>query len=349
MNAGKPMVAALAPMLILAGWVFAAQPNNSIQRLSENLDKVIPPGTEITRVASGLKWIEGPVWIPAGKYLLFAEITINSIGKWQPNRDISIFLHPSGFQGTASSFHGPEPGSNGMTLDPAGRLTVAGHAQRDVYRVESMNPHAQITILADSYHGKRLNSPNDLVYSKNGSLYFTDPPYGLQTQSDNDPLKQLPFNGVYLFPNASEIKPGSAPDNSELKLLIKDLPRPNGIAFSPGEKYLYVDSSAPKKVWMRYPVKPDGTLGKGTVFYNATADHASGAPDGMKVDQNGNIFSAGPGGLWIFSPDGTHLGTIHVEGTVSNCAWGGKDWKTLYITAAPHIYSIRVNVPGIHP
>ncbi|MGH9585047.1 MAG: SMP-30/gluconolactonase/LRE family protein, partial [Bryobacteraceae bacterium] len=242
-----------------------------------------------------------------------------------------------------------EPGSNGMTLGPQGRLTVAGHAQRDIYRLATMNPHGQITILADRYRGKRLNSPNDLVYDTKGSLYFTDPPYGLQTQGDRDPLKQLSFNGVYRLPHADKIKPGSAPDNSALQLLIKDLPRPNGIAFSPGEHYLYVDNSEPKKLWMRYPVHADGSLGKGTVFYDATSDNSPGAPDGMKVDRKGDIYSAGPGGLWIFAPDGTHLGTIRVDGKVSNCGWGGADWKTLYITASPSIYSIRVSIAGIHP
>lgn len=347
MKLAKPVAAMMG--LFLAGWLFAAQPDGSIQRLNPKLDAVIAPGTNVERIATGFKWIEGPVWVAKPGFLIFAEITINSIAEWRPQRNISILLHPSGFQGDPSSFHGPEPGSNGMTLDSQGRLTVAGHAQRDIYRLETISAHPKITILADSYQGKRLNSPNDLVYSKNGSLYFTDPPYGLQTQSDYDPLKQLPFNGVYRLPNASQIRPGSAPHNSELQLLIKDLARPNGIAFSPGEHYLYVDNSAPNKVWMRYPVKADGTLGKGTVFYNATADNSPGAPDGMKVDQNGDVFSAGPGGLWIFAPDGTHLGTIHVDGTVSNCAWGGSDWKTLYITASPSIYRIRVKTPGIHP
>ncbi len=151
-------------------------------------------------------------------------------------------MQPSGYQGSAP-YGGKEPGSNGMTLDPKGRLTVAGHAQRDVYRLESMDPKGQITVLADSYQGKKLNSPNDLVYKSDGSLYFTDPPYGLPTQGDTDPIKELQFSGVYRIPNAVNQKAGAPPARDQLQLVSKDLPRPNGIAFSPDEKYLYVDNS----------------------------------------------------------------------------------------------------------
>ncbi len=323
--------------------------SGSIERLAPALDQLVPTEAKIERVATGpgFKWTEGPVWIHAG-YLLFAEIPSNSIRKWTPGDGVSIFLQPSGYTG-AAPYGGPEPGSNGMTLDSRGRLTVAGHARRNVWRLETMDPHGQITVLADSYQGKRLNSPNDLVYKKDGSLYFTDPPYGLPTQGDRDPAKQLAVNGVYRIPHAREQTPGSAPDRSKLELLIKDLPRPNGIAFSPDEKYLYVDNSEPKKLWMRYPVKPDGSLGDGTVFFDATSDTAPGGPDGMKVDQRGNVYSAGPGGLWIFSPKGQHLGTIHVPERVGNLAWGDADGKTLYVTASTSVYRVRMKVAGIRP
>jgi gluconolactonase len=236
-----------------------------------------------------------------------------------------------------------------MTLDSLGRLTVAGHARRNVWRLESLDPKATITVLADTYEGKRLNSPNDLVYRSDGSLYFTDPPYGLPTAGDQDPGKQLRINGVYRIVGARDQKAGAPPEHAKLQLLIKDLPRPNGIAFSPDEKYLYVNNSEPKKLWMRYSVKPDGSLANGTVLYDATADTASGAPDGMKVDQKGNIYSAGPGGVWIFSANGKHLGTIPVPETVGNVAWGDQDGKTLYITASTSIYSIRLSVAGVKP
>jgi gluconolactonase len=236
-----------------------------------------------------------------------------------------------------------------MTLDARGRLTVAGHAQRDVWRLESMDPHGQVTVLAETYQGKRLNSPNDLVYKSDGALYFTDPPYGLRTQSDKDPEKQLEVNGVYRLPHAVDQKPGTGPDAAKLQLLVRDLPRPNGIAFSPDEAYLYVNNSEPKKIWMRYPVKTDGSLGVGKLFFDATSDAAPGAPDGMKVDREGNIYSAGPGGVWIFAADGTHLGTIRMPEKVGNLAWGDENGNTLYITASSSIYRVQTSARGLRP
>jgi gluconolactonase len=277
---------------------------------------------------------------------LFAEITSNSIRKLTPNGAVSIFLQPSGYKG-AMPYGGKEPGSNGMTLDRSGRLTVAGHAHRDVWRLESLDPKAQVTVLADSFEGKKLNSPNDLVYKSDGSLYFTDPPYGLPTQGDSDPIKELQVNGVYRIPKAFDQKPGSAPARDQLQLLTKDLPRPNGIAFSPDEKYLYVNNSQPKKIWMRYRVKEDGTLSDAKVFYDATSDTRPGGPDGMKVDREGNLYSTGPAGVWIFSPEGKPLGTILVPERAANVNWGGADRKTLYITASSSIYRVTLKVPGI--
>jgi gluconolactonase len=308
-------------------------------------DQIVPPGAKVEQVATGFnKWTEGPVWISAG-YLLFAEIPGNSIMKWSPDSGASIFMHPSGYTG-AEPYGGPEPGSNGMTLDAKGRLTVAGHARRNVWRLEAMNPQAQITLLADTYEGKRLSSPNDLVYKSDGSLYFTDPPYGLPTQGDSDPGKELQVNGVYRIPAALSQKPGAPPAREKLQLLVKDLPRPNGIAFSPDEKWLYVNNTEPKKLWMRYRVEADGSLGDGAVFYDATSDNAPGWPDGMKVDKSGNVYSAGPGGVWIFSPEGEHLGTIHVPEVVGNLAWGDADGKSLYITASTSVYRIRLKIAG---
>lgn len=321
----------------------------SIERLVPELDQIVPKAAQVERVATalGFKWTEGPVWIHAG-YLLFAEIPSNSIRKWSPGDGVSIFMQPSGYSGTAP-YGGPEPGSNGMTLDAHGRLTVAGHAKRNVWRLESMNPRGEITVLADSYNGKRLNSPNDLVYRKDGSVYFTDPPYGLPTQSDRDPSKELPFNGVYRIPAALQHKPGAPPDRQNLQLVIKDLPHPNGIAFSPDQRYLYVDNSEPQKLWMRYRVEPDGSLDAGAVFFDDSSDTAPGGPDGMKVDQNGNVYSAAPSSVWIFSPEGKHLGTIHMHVMVGNVAWGDEDGKTLYITASANVYRVRLNIPGVRP
>lgn len=310
---------------------------------SAAISRILPPHPQLYHVADGFKWVEGPVW--ARGSLFFAEIPSNSIRRWTPGHGTSIFLQPSGYQGKAP-YGGPEPGSNGLTLDARGRLTVAGHARRDVYRIESFRPGAPITILADSYHGKRLNSPNDLVYRSDGSLYFTDPPYGLRTQNDSDPHKQLKVNGVYRIPNALRQKPGAPPDRAALQLLITRLPRPNGIAFSPHERYLYVDNTQPRKLWMRYRVLPNGTLTDAKVFYDATSSKLPGGPDGMKVDVDGNIYSAGPGGVWIFSPQGKPLATLLIPERVANLAWGGPHHRTLFIAASTSIYCIRTKIPG---
>jgi len=314
-----------------------------VDRLDPAVDQIIPGDAKLERIATGFTWVEGPIWVENG--LFFAEIPSNSIRKWTPGEGVTTFLMPSGYKGSAP-YGGPESGSNGMTLDVGGRLTVAGHAQRDVYRFEALSPSGPITILADSYGGKRLNSPNDLVYRSDGSLYFTDPPYGLRTQKDDDPEKQLKVNGVYRIPHALERKAGAEPARGELQLLVSDLTRPNGIAFSPDEKFLYVNNSEPKKIWMRYRVRPDGSLTEAKLLYDATADPRPGAPDGMKVDEQGNIYSAGPGGVWIFNPEGKPLATILFPEKVANLAWAGSDRKMLYITASSSIYRVHLKIAG---
>jgi gluconolactonase len=337
---------------VALGFVFAAYPKATedslkLEDVTPALSSLISSHQTLQKLVTGFKWTEGPVWINDG-YVLFAEIPSNSIRKWSPRQGVSIFLQPSGYKGIAP-YNGPESGSNGMTLDRDGRLTVAGHAQRDVWRLESMDPHGQITVLADSYQGKRLNSPNDLVYRKDGSLYFTDPPYGLRSQNDKDPEKRLKINGVYRIPDATDRTPGSSPDNSKLQLLISDLPRPNGIAFSPDYQTLYISNSEPKKLWMRYDVNPDGTLRNGRVLHDATSDNRLGGPDGIKVDMKGDLYVTGPGGIWIISPEGKHIGTIALPGRAGNLAWGDQDAKSLYITAAETLYKVRVKVPGLRP
>ena len=323
-------------------------PAASVDRLDPALDTIVPVDAKLEKVATGYKWTEGPVWIPAG-YLLFAEIPSNRIMKWTPGERAATFLQPSGYQGT-ETYKGPESGSNGMTLDKQGRLTVAGHARRNVFRLESLDSGAKLTVLADRYHGKRLNSPNDVVYKSDGSLYFTDPPYGLPTQSDHDPLKELPFNGVFRIADAASHAAGTPPDNRKLQLLIKDLTRPNGIAFSPDEKYLYIAvSDMDHMTWMRYDVKPDGTVANGSVFCTANSSQGVGSPDGIKVDRKGNLYGAGPGGLWIISSEGKHIGTVKVPERVSNCYWGDADAQSLYITASSSVYRIHLNIPGVRP
>ena len=326
-----------------------AQNQGTIERLDPGLDAIAPANAPLEKVTDGFKWTDGPVWIHAG-YLLFAEIPSNRIMKWVPGaKEATLFLHPSGYQGSAP-YGGPEPGSNGMTLDKDGRLTVAGHARRMIYRLESPSPHAELTVLAERYQGKRLNSPNDLVYRSDGSLYFTDPPYGLRTQSDKDPQKELSFNGVCRIPDAASHPAGAPPDDARLQLIIKDLTRPNGIAFSPDEKYLYIAVSDPDHmVWMRYDVKRDGSVANGMVFCKASSSQGVGSPDGIKVDQEGNLYGSGPGGLWIISPEGKHIGTIKLPERAANCAWGDADGKTLYITASSSVYRIQLKIPGVRP
>ncbi|MGO8933593.1 MAG: SMP-30/gluconolactonase/LRE family protein [Terracidiphilus sp.] len=314
-----------------------------VDRVDPASAHIVPANAKLERVATGFTWTEGPVWVNGS--LFFADIPSNTIRRWTPGKGVSIFLQPSGYKGTAP-YGGREPGSNGMTLDASGRLTVAGHAQRDVYRFESLNPEAAQTVLADRYQSLRLNSPNDLVYRSDGSIYFTDPPYGLRKQNDSDPDKDLQVNGVYRIPGALAQKPGAAPARQDLQLLISDLPRPNGIAFSPGEKFLYVDSTEPKKIWMRYRVLPDGTLADATLLYDATADPRPGGPDGMKVDVQGNIYSAGPGGVIVLSPEGKHLATLLIPERVANVAWGAADRKTIYICASSSVYRVKLSIAG---
>ncbi len=317
-----------------------------VERLDPAADAILPQNPTWHRVATGFTWVEGPVWIHSG-YLLFAEIPSNSIRKVTPAGELSTWLQPSGYRG-AEPYGGKEPGTNGMTLDTKGRLTVAGHAARSIMRFESMDPHGPVTILADSYEGKKLNSPNDLVYGPDGSVYFTDPPYGLRTQSDNDPQKELKVNGVYRVPHALTQKPGAEPDRKALHLLVSDLERPNGIAISPDGKWLYVTNTSPKK-WMRYPLKSDGTIGPGSVLLDASSDHRNGSPDGMKLDVKGNIYSSGPGGVWIISPEGKHIATLLTDKSTANMAWGGQDGQTLYITSTDTIMSIHLNAKGQRP
>lgn len=341
-----PFLLVLAATFGVAGAQFESV--GSIEKTDPAFDAVVPSGAKVLKVMTCCKWLEGPVWTHEG-HLLFADIPGNRILQWTPDGGISVFLQPSGYLGK-ESFTGPESGSNGMTLDRRGRLTVAGHARRNVYRLESMSGSAQITVLADRYQGKKLNSPNDLVYRSDGSLYFTDPPYGLPTQGDSDPQKELSFNGVFRIRDAFSQKAGAPPDPTKLELIIKDLTWPNGIAFSPDEKFLYIAVSDPQhKIWMRYDVKPDGTVTNGKVFYDATSAPGDGGPDGIKVDEKGNLYGAGPGGVWVFSPEGKHLGTFHIPERVANLNWGGADGRMLYITASSSLYRVPLKIRGVRP
>ena len=303
-----------------------------VNRKHAALDEIVPANLAAEKLASGFGFTEGPLWMDAG-FLLFSDIPNNVIFKWEANRGISEFLRPSGYDGYAAP-EGSHMGSNGLTLDHQGRLIICEHGNRRLTRLEN---DGQRTVLADNYAGKRLNSPNDVVGASDRALYFTDPPYGL-LKRDSDPEKELAYNGVYRL------------CNGRLQLLYDGLSRPNGLAFSPDERYLFVANSDPnRKIWMRFELASEGALVNGEVFYDATQVSAEGLPDGLKVDRLGNLYCTGPGGLWVFSPAGEHLGTVELPEVPANCNWGDADGKTLYITARTSVYSIRLKIEGVRP
>ena len=300
----------------------------SIARLDPALDALVPKDAYIEKLAGGFTFTEGPLWRPSG-VLWFSDVVGNVVRQWSPDGKVTEILRPGGYDGNslpAGGFNGP----NGSTSDKDGAVLLCQHGNRRIVRIDK---DMQVTTLVDKFEGKKLNSPNDLVYRTDGTLYFTDPPYGLP-KADDDPMKELKFNGVFKLANG------------KLTAVIRDLSRPNGIALSPDEKTLYIANSDDQhKVWMRYDVAANGTVGKGKLFADVTAEKEDGNPDGMKVDSLGNVYGSGPGGVWVFSPDGKHLGTIKPPETPANCAWGD-DGKSLYITARTGLYRIKLAVAG---
>lgn len=312
-----------------------------VTRLDPAFDGVIPPGTRAERVAEGFSFAEGPVWVPAatdarygggghGGYLLFSDPNRNVIHRWDPaSGGVSIFRTKSGYSGVGGpnigAYH--QPGSNGLALDPQGRLTICEHGNRRVTRLE---PNGTITVLADRYRGKRLNSPNDLAYRSDGALFFTDPPFGLPNVFD-DPGKELPHSGVYCLIDGS------------LRLLSTELAAPNGLAFSPDERSLYVDNwEASRKVVMRFDAASDGTLTNGRVFFDMTSVAGEICLDGLKVMRDGTLLVSGPGGVWVISAEGKHLGTFCPPELPANFAFGGVDGRMLYLTARTGLYRVRL-------
>jgi len=303
-----------------------------IVRSNPALDAIISPDAKLEKVAGDFVFTEGPVWVHAG-YLLFSSPNTNTIYRWAPDGTVNVFRANSGYSGFDIGEY-TQPGSNGLTIDKEGRLTICQHGNRRVIRVE---PRGKLTVLADQYQGRRLNSPNDLVYKSDGSLYFTDPPFGLP-KSFEDPRRELTFSGVF---RAYE---------GDVTLLTAELTSPNGLAFSPNEQYLYIGNrDVQRKVVMRYTVNVDGTLSPGEVFYDMTGAPGEDAVNGIKVDQEGNLYVCGPGGVWILSPLGQVLGTIKGPEIQHNLAWGDEDGRTLYMTAMTGIYRIRLNNPGVRP
>jgi gluconolactonase len=332
--------------------------NIDVERLDPEIDRVVSHNPKLFKLAEGFIFTEGPVWVRDGSYLLFSDPNANTIYRFSQMEGLSVFRRPSGYEGADVAEYG-QPGSNGLTLDGQGRLTINEHGNHRVSRLEA---DGSVTVLADRFDNcamaadtatrfaalpavksdgaacfsGRLNSPNDLVYKSDGTLYFTDPPFGLPKFFD-DARKALPFSGVY------RLKDG------RLTLLATELTGPNGIAFSPDERFLYVGNwDEKRKVVMRYPVLDDGTVGGGQVFFDMTAAPGEDALDGIKVDVEGRLYVSGPGGLWIIAADGRHLGTIRGPKHPHNLAWG-EDGNVLYLTAQSAIYRLPLRVRGIRP
>lgn len=279
------------------------------------LASIMLKDSKVEKVVSGFEFVEGPVWNSSKGFLLFSDIPADRIYKWSQQKGVEVFREPSG-------------NSNGLTYDKTGRLIICEHGNRRVSRIEK---NGSCTVLAEKFQGKRLNSPNDVVVKSDGAIYFTDPPYGIKPEQ-----QELPFQGVFRLD----------PSTRKLTLLVKDFPRPNGLAFSPDEKVLYVaDSSTEQRHVRAFDVQSDGALSNGRVFAE-TRSKKPGNPDGIKVDTEGHLYVSASG-VWIFDKDGKHLGTIKTPEIPANIAWGGEDWKSLYITARTSLYRIKLNIAGI--
>jgi gluconolactonase len=309
-----------------------AAAGGKVEALDPRFAALVPADARVEILTEGIQWAEGPLWDKQQRVLLFSDVPRNAVFAWRPRGGVSAILRPSGYTGT-DPFIGNSPGANGLTFDAQGRLVLCQHGDRRVARREA---DGEIVGLADRYDGKRLNSPNDLVYGPDGALYFTDPVFGLPRGAD-DPGRELDFQGVYRL----------AADGT-LTAIVKDLRAPNGLAFSPDGKTLYVSNSDPgNPVWMAYPVKADGTVGPGRVFADARpfAAEGKGSPDGLEVDAKGNLFATGPAGVHVFAPDGTRLGRIVTGVPTGNVAWGD-DGHSLYIAAEHRILRVHTTTSG---
>lgn len=294
--------------------------------LDPALLELVPADARIQKLAGGFGLTEGPVWVgdPAGGALVFSDIPGNAIYRWRPDGTVETLLAPVTAPDAKA---GGEGGANGLVLDRQARLVLCEHGNRRISRLEADGSR---TSLAERYQGRRLNSPNDAVFRSDGSLYFTDPSYGLPGR-DSDPNRELAWNGIY------RLRPGG-----ELELLATEPPHPNGIALAPDETRLYVSNSDPlRKEWWVYALAPDGRLGPGRVLLAADDAAAPGVPDGLTVDRRGNLYATGPGGVWVISPEGRHLGTLRAPDPTTNVAWGD-DGRTLYVTASTGLYRVRL-------
>ena len=281
----------------------------------QELASIVPKDSKLERLETGFQFTEGPLWNASEGFLLFSDIPANRIYKWSPDKGVEVFRDPSG-------------NSNGLTYDKQGCLLICEHGNRRLSRIDKDGTY---TVLADTFQGKPLNSPNDVVVKSDGTVYFTDPTYGIEPHE-----QELPFQGVYRLDA----------ERRKLILLVDDFVRPNGLAFSPDEAVLYIgDSSIGRRHVRAFDVDPDGALSNGRVFAEIRSE-LPGNPDGMKVDTDGSLYVSAAGGIWVFSEDGEHLGTIRTPETPANCAWGGQDWRNLFVTARTSIYRLKISVPG---
>jgi gluconolactonase len=304
--------------------------NVEVVRAQPGIEAIVGANPKLFKVAEGFAFTEGPVYRPEDGSWLFSDPNRNTIYRYAKDGALTVFRTPSGYTGADIAAY-KQPGSNGLAVDRRGRLTINEHGNRRVTRLEV---DGQTTVLADRFEGRRLNSPNDLVYRSDGAVFFTDPPFGLPKVFD-DPRKELAFSGVYALVDGG------------LRLVTKELTGPNGIAFSPDERYLYVGNwDERRKVVMRYEMARDGSASNGRVFFDMTTASGEDAIDGIKVDVQGNLYVSGPGGLWVITPDGVHLGTIVAPRHVHNMAWGGDDGRTLLLCARDRLYTMRLNIPG---
>ena len=308
-----------------------------IERLDPAFDQLIAPDASVEVLAEGYDWSEGPVWVKDGGFLLFSDVPRNVILRWKQGEGSREWLKPSGY--TGSEPRGGEPGSNGLTLDREGRLVICQHGDRRIARMDAptSNPAPKFSTVADRFQGARFNSPNDLVFHSNGDLYFTDPPYGLIKQAE-DPARDMNYQGVFRRSAGGEVT-----------LVTREMTRPNGIAFSPDEKKLYVAQSDPEApIWRVFDAAADGSFKSSRIFFDASAlsKTRKGLPDGMKVDAAGNLFATGPGGVLVLSAAGKHLGTILTGQATGNCAFGD-DGRTLYITADMYLMRVRLRTKGL--
>lgn len=304
----------------------------SIERLNKAIDSIIDQDTGVEVIAEGFEWSEGPLWVEKEQMLLFSDVPTNIVYKWTEKKGKEVYLTPSGYTGTLK--RGGEMGSNGLTLSPEGKLVLCQHGNRQVAIMNTpLNKPAPLFLpLAQYYNGKKFNSPNDLLFDAKGALYFTDPPYGLEGNME-DESKEIPFQGVYRVERSGAVS-----------LLVDSITRPNGLALTPDQKQLLIANSDPEKpVWYRYDLREDGSLANGKLFYDARAasKEDEGLPDGLKIDRQGHVFASGPGGIWIFNPEGMLLGKIRFQEKVSNCAFSA-DEKVLFITADNYVLRVRL-------